>query len=73
MISGVKKDFLVAQVIKSLPVKTVHAGSTPGSGRCPGEGIGSILAWRIPWTKEPVGLPSTGSKQSIGSQRVGYD
>ena len=27
----------------------------------------SILAWKIPWTKEPGGL------QSIGSQRVGYD
>ena len=27
----------------------------------------SILAWRIPWTKEPDGL------QSIGSQRVGHD
>ena len=27
----------------------------------------SILAWRIPWTEESVGL------QSIGSQRVGYD
>ena len=25
----------------------------------------SILAWRIPWTEEPV--------QSMGSQRVGYD
>ena len=25
----------------------------------------SILAWRIPWTKEPRGL------QSTGSQRVG--
>ena len=25
----------------------------------------SILAWRIPWTKEPGGL------QSMGSQRVG--
>ena len=25
----------------------------------------SILAWRIPWTEEPVGL------QSMGSQRVG--
>ena len=25
----------------------------------------SILAWRIPWTKEPGGL------QSVGSQRVG--
>ena len=27
----------------------------------------SILAWRIPWTEESVGL------QSIGSQRVGLD
>ena len=27
----------------------------------------SILAWRIPWTEEPGGLPS------IGSQRVGQD
>ena len=27
----------------------------------------SILAWRIPWTKEPGGL------QSKGSPRVGYD
>ena len=27
----------------------------------------SILAWRIPWTKEP------GELQSMGSQRVGHD
>ena len=27
----------------------------------------SILAWRIPWTEEPGGLPS------IGPQRVGHD
>ena len=27
----------------------------------------SILAWRIPWTKEP------GSLQSVGSKRVGHD
>ena len=27
----------------------------------------SILAWRIPWTEEPEGL------QSMGSRRVGYD
>ena len=25
----------------------------------------SILAWRIPWTEEPGGLPSTGS-QTVG-------
>ena len=27
----------------------------------------SILAWKIPWSKEPGGL------QSMGSQRVGYN
>ena len=27
----------------------------------------STLAWRIPWTEDPVRL------QSIGSQRVGHD
>ena len=27
----------------------------------------SILAWRTPWTEEPVGL------QSMGSQRVGHN
>ena len=27
----------------------------------------SILAWEIPWTKEPDGL------QSMGSQRIGHD
>ena len=29
----------------------------------------SILAWRIPWAKEPVGQGS----QSMGSQRVRHD
>ena len=27
----------------------------------------SILAWRIPWTEEPGGLPS------VGSERIGHD
>ena len=38
-----------------------------GLGRSPGEGKGhysSILAWRIPWTKEPGGI------QSMGLQRI---
>ena len=36
-------------------------GSTPESGRSPGERNithSSILAWRIPWTEEPGGLQS---------------
>ena len=29
--------------------------------------LSRILAWEIPWTEEPGGLPS------VGSQRVGHD
>ena len=46
-------------------------GSVPGLGRSPGEGNklpnSSTLAWRIPWTEEPGGLPS------MGSQRVRHN
>ena len=38
-------------------------GSIPESGKS----HSSLLAWRIPWAKEP------GRLQSIGSQRVGHD
>ena len=45
-------------------------GSIPGSGISPGEGNGTlergiysnILAWRIPWTEEPVGYSPWGRK-----------
>ena len=46
------------------------AGLISGQEPLPEEDIktlSSILAWRIPWTQEPVGL------QSLGSQRVGHD
>ena len=46
------------------------AGSIPGSEDPLEEGMAahcSVLAWRIPWTKEPGGLPS------MESQRVGHD
>ena len=46
------------------------AGLIPGSGRFPEKEMAtpsSILAWRIPWTEEPGGL------QSMGSRRVGHD
>ena len=32
----------------------------------------SILAWRIPWTEEPGGLESTGSKESDTTQRLHF-
>ena len=45
-------------------------GLIPGWGRSPGGGNTthfSILAWRIPWTKEP------GRLQPMGSQRGGHE
>ena len=47
-----------------------NPGSIPGSRRSPGEGNDnppSNLAWEIPWTEEPGGLPS------IGFHRVGHN
>ena len=44
---------------------TGDAGLIPGLGRSPGGGHGNplyILAWRIPWTEQPGGLQSMGSK-----------
>ena len=46
------------------------SGLIPGSRKSPGGGQAthfSILAWRIPWTEEPVAL------QCMGLQRVGLD
>ena len=63
----------VALVVKNPPANAGNirnAGSIPGLGRSPEEGMAthsSILAWRIPWTEEPGGL------QSTGSQRVRHD
>ena len=62
---------LVAQLVKNMPANAGNArgvGSIPGSGRCPGGGHdnSTILAWRIPWIKEPGGLQSM-------SQRVRQD
>ena len=60
----------MTQTVKNLPAVQVDLGLIPGS-EDPLEKematYSSILARRIPWTKEPGGL------QSIGSQRVGHD
>ena len=56
--------------VKNLPASVGDirdSGSIPESGRSPGGGCGthsSILASRIPWTKEP------GELQFMGLQRV---
>ena len=33
----------------------------------------STIAWRIPWTEEPVGLQSAGHKESGVTQRLGHN
>ena len=57
----------VAIVVKNLPTNQVRSlGQEDPLGES--KAIhSSILAWRIPWTKELGGL------WSIGSQRVGHD
>ena len=46
-----------------------EVGSILGGGVSPGgeHGHSNVLAWRIPWTEEPGGLPS------IALQGVGHD
>ena len=61
------RGFPGGSVVKNPPASAGVAGLIPGSGKCPGEGNGNILAWRIPWKEGPGGL------QSTRSQRVGYD
>ena len=69
-------------MVKNLPANARDTSSIPGWRRSPGEEMRflvreiswtrsllgySTLAWKIPWTEEPVRL------QSMGSLRVGHD
>ena len=61
---------LVAQTLKSLPAMQETWVQSLGQEVLLEKGMAtqpSILAWRIPWTKEPSGL------QSLGSQSWGKD
>ena len=63
-------DFLGSSDVKESACNVGDQDSIPGLRRSTGEGMAthsSILAWRIPWTEEPMRL------QSMGSQRVGHD
>ena len=60
----------MAQMVKNLPAMQKTQVQSLGSEDPLEKGKAthsSILAWRIPWTQEPVVL------QSMGSQRVGHD
>ena len=54
----------MTQMVKNL--SAMQETLIPGSERSPGEGNDNtihIFAWRIPWTEEPGGLQSVGSKR----------
>ena len=59
--------FSGGSVVKNSSVNTGDLGSRPGSGRPPWrrkwKPNSSILAWRIPWTEEPVGYSPLGHKR----------
>ena len=63
-------------VVRNLPAKVEDigdAGSFPGSGKFPEEGMithSSILAWRIPWAEEPGRPQSMGCKESDMTERL---
>ena len=73
--SEMNKGSTIFHFIHAFPGGSVvkNIGDTcliPGYGRSPGGDLAthsSILAWKIPWTREPGGL------QSIESQRVRHD
>ena len=60
------QGFLGDSDAKESSCSTGDPCSIPRSGRSPGEGNGNPLQYsclRIPWTEEPGGLQSTGSKE----------
>ena len=69
-LNGVQRASLVAQRFKHLPAMWETWVRSPGQEDPLEKEMAthsSVLAWRIPGTGEPVGLPS------MGSHRVGHD
>ena len=67
---GIEPRSPVAQMVKNLPAMQETWVWCLGWKDPLGKGMAthsSSLAWRIPWTEEPIGL------QSMGSQRVRHD
>ena len=65
-----KEKLLLCPVAKNMPANAGEArdaGSIPGPGEPLQEGMGtdsSILAWKIPWTKDSVRLQLVDHKES---------
>ena len=63
MIPGASQVVIVVKNLASSAGDLRDKGLIPGLGRSPREEMAtysSILAWRIPWTEEPVRLQYTG-------------
>ena len=68
-----KSDILVAQLVKNLPAMWETWIQFLGREDPLEKGMAahsSILAWKIPWTEEPGGLPSLGSQESDTTERL---
>ena len=63
----VRSGFPDGSVVKNPPANTGDVGCWEDAQEREIATYSSILAWEIPWTKNPGGL------QSIGSQRVRHD
>ena len=62
-------------MVKNLPVNAGDLrgmGLTPGSRRSPGEGNGSILAWRIPMDREDWWPAVHGIAESNMTEATGH-
>ena len=66
-------DFLGGQMVKNLPAMQETQVQSLGQEDPLEKGMAthsSILAWRIPWTEEPGGLQSMGSKSDTTEQLI---
>ena len=70
-----RKASLVVQMVKNLPAKWVTWVRSLGREDPLEKEMAthsSVLAWRIPWTEELVGLQSTGRKESDTTERLHF-
>ena len=66
-------DFPGGQMVKNLPAMQETQVQSLGQEDPLEKGMAthsSILAWRIPWTEEPGGLQSMGSKSDTTEQLI---
>ena len=64
---------MVAQMVKASAYNAGDLGSIPGLGRPLEKEMAthsSILAWKIPWTEEPVGYSPLSHKESATAEHT---